>query len=116
VLVTPGGHRLTFDDGDAPRIALTSGQGHEVVIDDQDGRIALTHKDSGNALEVSADGITITAAQGGITLKAASGTVGIDAMTFEGKATAPSKLESSATFDLTASGPLGLKGALVNIN
>jgi phage protein D len=116
VLVTPGGHRLTFDDGDAPRIALTSGQGHEVVIDDQDGRIALTHKDSGNALEVSADGITITAAQGDITLKAASGTVGIDAMTFEGKATAPSKLESSATFDLTASGPLGLKGALVNIN
>lgn len=116
LLVTPGGHRLTFDDGDSPRIALTSGKGHEVVVDDQEGRIALTHKDSGNSLEVSADGITITAAQGDITLKASTGTVGIDAMTFEGKASAPSKLESSATFDLTASGPLGLKGALVNIN
>lgn len=116
VLVTPGGHRLTFDDGDAPRIALTSGKGHEVVVDDKEGRIALTHKDSGNSLVVSSDGIVITAAQGDITLKASSGTVGIDAMTFEGKATAPSKLESSATFDLTASGPLGLKGALVNIN
>ena len=49
-------------------------------------------------------------------LSAASGTVKIDSMTFEGKASAPSKFESSATFDLKASGPLGLKGALVNIN
>ncbi|HSF97380.1 MAG TPA: phage baseplate assembly protein V [Ornithinibacter sp.] len=116
VLVTPGGHRLTLDDGDAPRIALTSGKGHEVVVDDQEGAITLTHKDSGNSLVVSADGIAITAARGDITLKASTGTVGIDAMTFEGKASAPSKLESSASFDLTASGPLSLKGALVKIN
>jgi uncharacterized protein involved in type VI secretion and phage assembly len=115
-IVTPGGHRLTFDDGDAPAITLTSGKGHTVAIDDKDGRVVLTHKDSGNAVTVSADGISLEAAQGDIVLTASAGAVKIDAKTFEGKASGPSKLESSATFDLKASGPLGLKGALVNIN
>ncbi len=115
-IVTPGGHRLTFDDGDDARVALTSGKGHSVVIDDKDGAIVLTHGDSGNAVTVSSDGITLEAASGDIVLKAAAGSVSIDALKINGKASGPSKLESSATFDIQASGPLGLKGALVNIN
>lgn len=115
-IVTPGGHRLTLDDGDAPQVTLTSGKGHSVTIDDKEESIVLTHESSGNSVTVSADGIALEAAKGDIVLKATAGAVKIDAKTFEGKATGPSKLESSATFDLKASGPLGLKGALVNIN
>ena len=115
-IVTPGGHRLTFDDGDSPQVTLTSGKGHSVTIDDKEESIVLTHESSGNSVTVSADGISLEAAKGDIILKATAGAVKIDAKTFEGKATGPSKLESSATFDLKASGPLGLKGALVNIN
>jgi uncharacterized protein involved in type VI secretion and phage assembly len=115
-LVTPGGHAITLDDGDAAAVSITSGKGHSVVIDDKDGAVVVTHKDSSNTVTVSSDGIELNASQGDIVLKAASGAVKIDAMTFEGKANGPSKLESSATIDLKASGPLGLKGALVNIN
>jgi len=114
--VTPGGHAITLDDGDKPNITLLSGKGHSVVIDDDKGAVVVTHKDSSNTVTVSSDGIELSASQGDIVLKAAAGAVKIDAMTFEGKANGPSKLESSATFDLKASGPLGLKGALVNIN
>lgn len=114
-IVTPGGHTLTLDD-DTPTFTLTSGKGNSVALDDSASSIVLTHKDSGNALTVSADGIELNVATGDIVLKAAAGAVKLDSMTIEGKATGPSKLESSATFDLTASGPLGLKGALVNIN
>jgi len=114
--VTPGGHAITLDDGDKPHVTVLSGKGHSVVIDDDKGAVVLTHKDSGNAVTVSGDGIELNASQGDIVLSAASGSVKIDAATFEGKANGPSKFESSATFDLKASGPLGLKGALVNIN
>ena len=114
-IVTPGGHALTLDD-DTPTFTLTSGKGNSIALDDSASSIVLTHKDSGNALTVSADGIELNVAQGDIVLKAAAGAVKLDSMTIEGKATGPSKIESSATFDLTASGPLGLKGALVNIN
>ncbi len=114
--VTPGGHAFTLDDGDEAAVSFVSGKGHSVVIDDANGAITLTHKDSSNEIKLSSDGIELTASQGDIILKAASGAVKIDAVTFEGKASGPSKLESSATFDLKASGPLGLKGALVNIN
>lgn len=115
-IVSPGGHTLTFDDGDKARLELASGKGHTVVIDDEDGAVVLTHGDSGNAVTVSADGITLEAASGDIVLKASAGSVSIDALKINGKASGPSKLESSATFDIQASGPLGLKGALVNIN
>jgi len=115
-IVTPGGHRLTFDDGDEPLISLVTAKGHSVVIDDKDESIVLTQEASGNSVTISAEGISLEAAKGDIVLKATAGAVKIDSKTFEGKASGPSKLESSATFDLKASGPLGLKGALVNIN
>jgi uncharacterized protein involved in type VI secretion and phage assembly len=116
MLMTPGGHALTFDDGDSAAITVLSGKGHSIVINDADSAIVMEHKDSGNTLTISSDGIELNAAQGDIILTSAAGSVKIDAVKFEGKASGPSKLESSATFDLKASGPLGLKGALVNIN
>ena len=115
-VVTPDGHALRFEDGDPSRVTVRTGKGHSIVLDDSASEVVLTHADSANSIRVSADGIELTAAQGDITLSSSAGTVKLDALKLEGKATGPSKLETSATFDLTASGSLALKGALVTIN
>jgi hypothetical protein len=49
-------------------------------------------------------------------VKSDSGTISLDSQKLEGKASGPSKLESSANFDVKASGSLSLKGSLVSIN
>jgi uncharacterized protein involved in type VI secretion and phage assembly len=114
--VTPDGHTLRFEDGDDAAVTLESGKGHSVVLDDKDSALVITHKDSGNSIRLSADGIELEAAQGDITLKSSAGTISLDSLKLEAKASGPSKIESSATFDLKASGSLGLKGSLVTIN
>jgi phage protein D len=113
-LVTPDGHTLRMEDGVA--VTLESGKGNSLVLSDEDGEVVLTHGDSGNKIRLSADGIELTAAKGDITLKSSAGTISLDSLKLEGKASGPSKLESSATFDLKASGSLGLKGGLITIN
>lgn len=115
-LVTPDGHLLRFTDGDDAAVSLATGKGHSIVLSDKDSELVITHADSGNAIRLSADGIELTAAQGDITLKSSAGTIKLDSLKLEGKASGPSKIESSATFDLKASGSLGLKGSLVTIN
>ncbi|MBO3741811.1 phage baseplate assembly protein V [Actinoplanes flavus] len=116
LLMTPGGHMLRFDDGDHATVTLASGTGNTVVLNDKDAELVLTHGDSGNAIRLSADGIELTAAKGDITLTSSAGTVKLDALKLEGKTSGPSRIESSATFDLQASGSLVLKGSLVTIN
>jgi len=114
--VSPDGHTLRFEDGDAAALTLESGKGHSVVLDDADSALVLTHKDSGNRIRLSADGIELEAAQGDITLTSSAGSISLDSLKLEAKASGPSTIESSATFDLKASGSLGLKGSLVTIN
>lgn len=114
--VTPDGHTLRFEDGDQAAVTLESGKGHTIVLDDQDSALVLTHQDSGNRIRLSADGIELEAAQGDITLTSSAGSISLDSLKLEAKASGPSKIESSATFDLKASGSLGLKGSLVTIN
>lgn len=114
--VSPDGHTLRFEDGDAGALTLESGAGHSVVLDDADSALVLTHKDSGNRIRLSADGIELEAAQGDITLTSSAGSISLDSLKLEAKASGPSTIESSATFDLKASGSLGLKGSLVTIN
>lgn len=115
-IVTPDGHTLRLEDGSAAAVTLASAAESGLVIDDTASEITLTHADSGNAIRISADGIELTAAQGDISLSSSAGSIKLDSLTLEGKASGTAKLESSATFDIQASGPLGLKGALVNIN
>jgi len=115
-IVTPDGHRLRFTDGDDAAVEFATGKGHSVVLSDVDSELVITHADSGNAIRLSADGIELTAAQGDVTLKSSAGTITLESLKLEAKASGPSKIESSATFDLKASGSLGLKGALVTIN
>jgi uncharacterized protein involved in type VI secretion and phage assembly len=113
-IVTRSGHRLRFDDG-AATVELASAGGHTVVLDDENGSVEI--RDSGgSSIVMGSSGIAITAAQGDLVLAASAGDVKIDAIGIQGSASGPSKIESTATLDITASGTLGLKGALVNIN
>lgn len=114
LIKTPAGHKIRFDDG-AATIAIESAAGSKVLLDDDNGAIELTES-GGNSAVINGDGIQLTATTGDIVLSASSGNVKIDAVGIEGKATGPSKLESSATLDIKASATLGLQGALVNIN
>ena len=115
-IVTPEGHRITLEDGDASAVTIETPAGNQLKLSEADSAVTLTHGDSGNVITLSADGIELNAAQGDIVLKAAGGKVTLDGTGIEGKSSGPSKLESSATFDLKASATLGLKGATVNIN
>lgn len=115
-IVTPEGHRITLEDGDASAVTIETPAGNQLKLAEADSKVTLTHGDSGNAITLSDDGIELNAAKGDIVLTSSSGKVKLDATGIEGKSSGPAKLESSATFDVKASGPLGLKGALVNIN
>lgn len=115
-IVTPDGHTLRLEDGSSAAVTLATAKENSLVLNDTDSEVVLTHGDSGNAIRISADGIELTAAQGDIKLTASAGSIKLDSLQLEGKASGTAKLESSATFDIKASGPLGLKGALVNIN
>jgi uncharacterized protein involved in type VI secretion and phage assembly len=115
-VVSPDGHRITLQDGDASAVTIETPAGHKLRLAEADSEVTLTHGDSGNAIRLSDDGIELTAAKGDIVLKAGSGQVKLDASAIEGKSSGPAKLESSATFDVKASATLVLKGALVQIN
>ncbi|MFI6567432.1 phage baseplate assembly protein V [Streptomyces sp. NPDC050534] len=115
-LMTPDGHALHLEDGDSAAAKLLSGKGHSLVLNDKGSEVVITHADSGNAIRLSADGIELTAAQGDIKLSSSAGTITLDSLKLQAKASGPSAIESSATFELKASGSLGLKGSLVTIN
>jgi phage protein D/phage baseplate assembly protein gpV len=115
-IVTPEGHRIVLEDGDASAVTIETPAGNRLRLAEADSSVSLTHGDSGNSLTLSADGIVLDAAQGDIVLSATAGAVTLEAVRIEGSSSGPSKLESSATLDVKASATLGLKGALVNIN
>ena len=115
-IITPEGHMIRLEDGDASAVTIETPAGNRLRLAEKDSEVTLTHGDSGNVITVSDAGIELKAAKGDLVLTASAGKVKLDATGIEGKSSGPAKLESSATFDVTASGPLGLKGALVNIN
>jgi uncharacterized protein involved in type VI secretion and phage assembly len=115
-IVTPEGHRITLEDGDASAVTIETPAGNRLQLAEADSAVTLTHGDSGNTLTLSADGIVLDASQGDIVLSCASGAVKLKGVRIEGSSSGTSTLESSSTFDIKASGTLGLKGALVNIN
>lgn len=114
-IITPGGHRVVLDDGDPAALVLLTSGGQRLALDDSDSSAVVEHAD-GNSVRVSGEGIELSAVSGDIVLSAAAGAVKIDAATFEASLTGPSKLETSATLDVSASATLGLTGALVTIN
>jgi uncharacterized protein involved in type VI secretion and phage assembly len=82
VIVTPGGHTLRFEDGDAKRVILrTAGSGgsaHSITLDDQ-ARKVVVHSSGGHELTIDDSAGTVTLGVAGgtstVTLNAASATV-----------------------------------------
>jgi uncharacterized protein involved in type VI secretion and phage assembly len=62
VLLTPGGHTLRFEDGDAKRVVLRTAGGHEVALDDSAGTATVRVKNGGS---VAMDAATLTLRAGG---------------------------------------------------
>ena len=62
VILTPGGHTLRFEDGNAKKIVLRSNGGHEVTLDDQAGQATVSIK---NGASVTLDAATLTLKAGG---------------------------------------------------
>jgi phage protein D/phage baseplate assembly protein gpV len=115
-VVTPAGHRLSFDDSEKGRISLTTTGGHRIELDDGKGEIVLVEKSGGCSLSLSAKGVSIVAKKGDITLSAAAGTVKVAAATFTAKTNGASTVESAAGLELKAAGSLSVSGKLVKIN
>ncbi|MFE1437293.1 phage baseplate assembly protein V [Streptomyces sp. NPDC058739] len=115
-VVTPAGHRLSFDDSSNGRIALTTAGGHRIELDDGKGEIVLAEKSGACSLTLTGNGVSIVANSGDITLSAPAGTVNVDAATLKAKAKGASTVESAAGLELKAAGSLSVSGALVKIN
>lgn len=140
-MITKGGHRIVFTDGDEGGISVKSAAGHSISINDKDksltlatsdGKQTLTLKEdgssvslvSGDKLEIKAESITIT---GKTTMKGQSVTIEADNdLTLKGKQV---KLDGStaklsgqnaeftgANVKVESSGILTLKGAMTKIN
>ena len=92
-LETPGGRKLTLSD-DRKSASLVDQNGNKVVLDDK-----------GITLESSKD----------LILKA-TGDVKVQGTNVECKSQASFKAEGQAAADVKSSGPLTIKGALVQIN
>lgn len=94
---TADGHILLMDDTNK-KIEIETSGGHKIVMDDQSKKVEIT---SSNGQKLSMD-------DNAKSIKVESG------MTLEIKASTQMKLEA-ATIDIQASGPVNIKGAMVNL-
>jgi uncharacterized protein involved in type VI secretion and phage assembly len=130
-------HRLTFDDDEKEKdgsITIQTSKGHEVVIDDSDGKetIMIRDKDKNNSITVDANSDTIAVeAKKDLELSAKNITIegdkkveisGGTKVDISSKNTAKlsgkSKVDvkSSGLMNLNATGPLTVKGAIIRLN
>ena len=75
VILTPGGHTLRFEDGDAKRIVLRTSGGHEVTLDDAAGSATL--RIAGGSSSVTLTAASATVQGGGHSVTLSSGGVAI---------------------------------------
>ena len=64
VILTPGGHTLRFEDGDAKKVVLKTAGGHHLTLDD-DGSAVTLHSNGGHELKVDDTAGTITVSLSG---------------------------------------------------
>jgi len=90
-------HYLLFDDGSQGVVELAHEKGRKIVFDDNGINI---QDEKGNLVKIDSNSNAITVESvGTLTIKAAS-----------------ISIEATGTMDLKASGTLGIRGSLVNIN
>ncbi|MCB8982480.1 MAG: VgrG-related protein [Ardenticatenaceae bacterium] len=98
-IVTAAGHIIVFDDANKKVEVSTSG-GHKLILDDQ-GKKAEVSSSGGHKITLDDNGRKVSIES--------SGDIQI-------KSTANLKLEAGGMMDIKASGPVNIKGALVNLN
>lgn len=127
-------HRLTFDDADEGSITIQTSAGHEIVVDDSESgeTIRIRDEDETNAitLDASSDTVAIEAGKDlelsaqNITLNGdkkvkIKGGTDVD-ITSKNKVSlsgnAKVDVKSSGLMNVDATGPLAIKGAIIQLN
>ena len=107
------------DDGKNNVRVIRSRSGHEVRLNDEDGKetIEIVDMSTKNSIvfDTSKKTITVTADKD-IVLSAARGKITLDAQEIEVKSSANAKIEAGGNMDLKASGQTNVKGATINLN
>ncbi len=104
--------KLHFDD-DKKIILIETPAGKKVTLDEDAGELKMMDE-NGNKIVMGSDGILIQS-DGKIEIKAQQD-IKMEGMNVEQKASAAFKAEGSASAEVSASGTLTLKGAMVQIN
>lgn len=109
----------TNGDGKNNLRLLQSRSGHQIRLNDEDGKetIEIIDKTGKNkvVLDTAKNAIAITSNKD-ITLSAPQGTIKLEAQSLEFKSSARAKLEAGAGLDIQASATMNLKGAMINLN
>lgn len=98
---------------------IKSRSGHIIKLDDTQGEEKIEIVDNTKKNIIIIDGKTnkITfKSESDIEISAPNGKVSINALDFEVKSSASTKIEASSGMDLKTSGSMNLKGSMVNIN
>ena len=110
--VSRSGITLLFDD-DESVLSLATPGGNSITLTDADSGMILEDQ-NGNKLIMNSDGIELSSAQA-LTLVATTDLTG-EGINTEFTASAAFKAEGSATAEVSSSGTMTIKGALVQIN
>ena len=104
--------------GKNDRRLIKSRSGHQVILDDTNGkeRIEIKDKSGNNMLTIDTSTNTIEITSGQDIKLQAKGKITLDCMQLELKSKTMAKLEAGGNLDLKATGNATLKGALVMIN
>lgn len=106
---TPGGHAVTLDD-DAKKVTVVDSNNNSLEM--ASGGVTLT---SPANITIKADGSMTLDAQAGVTVKSAA-KVAIEAPQVQANASIAFSAQGQASAELTASGQVTVRGALVMIN
>lgn len=106
-------------DGKNNRRLIKSRSGHLVILDDKEGseKIEIIDKSGKNliTIDTAANKITLTSEKD-IEIKAPKGKVSIEAMEFELKSQAATKIQAGANMDIKTNAVMTMQGSLVKIN
>jgi len=108
------------NDGGKNNVRLIkSRSGHVVRLTDEEGaeKIEIVDKTGKNSIvfDAAANTVTVTSDKD-ITLSAPKGVIKLEAQTVEINATSAAKVESGGSLDAKATGVMGLKGSVINLN
>ena len=106
-------------DGKNDHRSITSRSGHVLRLGDTDGdeRIEIIDKTGNNRIVIhSSDNSLSIEAQGDIAIRSSAGKVSVEGLGVSVASQLDVKIQAQTTMDISASAPVNIKGALVNVN